>query len=204
MAQQKLTTFARVRALDGWRAVAFSAALLERMLPNYQLFCELTEYDDGKTCRNCLDLLWESVKSPKSKINFSVQLEKVELLTPDTQDYDNFGVYPAIDAAIGLAAAVNLAKKDDLQGAVVVSKLSQGSVEAYLLASGEATEDDVKAHPLMQFEVEIQNALLDCAEQGGRPAETADALKALALEEGISNIGIDLSADVSDDSHSDN
>ncbi|RDV24198.1 DUF416 family protein [Alteromonas aestuariivivens] len=193
MTGKKLNTFARVRALSGWQAVAFSAALLERMLPNYQLFCELTEFGDAKLCRGCLDLVWESVVAPKSKINFALQLEKVEEVTPDTADFDSFGVYPAIDACMALAALVNLILKEDEQGAVVVSKLSQGSVEAYLLASEEADDDSVKQHPLMQFEVAIQNELLDCAERGRNPAETARALKAIALEEGISNIGLEIS-----------
>lgn len=189
---KKLTTFARVRALSGWQAVAFSAALLERMVPNYQLFCEVTGFDDENVCRNCLDLVWESVRAPKSKINFSLQLEKVETVTPDTADYDFYGVYPAIDAAIGLGAVVNLILKQDDQGAVVVSKLSQGSVEAYLLTTDEATDDDVKTHPLMEFEVALQNALLDCVEAGTSPLQTADELKALALEEQMSNIGLAL------------
>ena len=190
---KKLSTFARVRTLEGWRAVAFSAALLERMLPNFALFKEVTGFDDEGVCDNCLSLLWESVKSPKSKINFSVQLEKVETVTPDTSDYDTFGVYPAIDATIALAAAIGLVLKQDLQGAVVVSKLSQGSVEAYLLASG-VEEEDVKAHPLMVFEVELQNALLDIVEQPASASDICDQLKQLALEEGISNIGLDISA----------
>lgn len=188
---KKLSTFARVRNLEGWRAIAFSAALLERMLPNYALFKEVTGYDDEGVCRNCLNLLWESVKSPKSKINFSLQLEKVELVTPDTADYDTFGVYPAIDASIALAAAVNLVLKQDLQGAVVVSKLSQGSVEAYLLASG-VDEEEIKNHPLMVFEVELQNALLDVVENDRSPQEVCDSLLTLALEEGISNIGLEI------------
>lgn len=190
---KKLTTFARVRALEGWQAIAFSAALLERMLPNYQLFCELTEFDDGKACRTCLDLVWESLSSPKSKINFSTQLEKVELATPDTTDFDNFGVYPAIDAAIALAAVVNLIRKEDLQGAVVCSKLSQGSVEAYLLATQEADDDSVKSHPLMQHEISVQQSLLDILEAS--PKASSDVLQKLkqeALEAGISNIGLEL------------
>jgi len=188
---KKLSTFARVRQLEGWQAVAFSAALLERMLPNYALFKEVTGYDDEGVCANCLSLLWESVRSPKSKINFSLQLEKVELVTPDMADYDTFGVYPAIDATIGLAAAIGLVLKQDLQGAVVVSKLSQGSVEAYLLASG-VDEEEIKGHPLMVFEVELQNAMLDLLEKDGSPLATCDKLKALALEEGISNIGLEI------------
>jgi len=193
MAKQKLNTFARVRELEGYKAIAFSAALLERMIPNYELFCEVSEFGDSEGVRNCLNLIWESVKAPRSKFNVAVQLEKVEVATPDTGDFNTYGVYPAIDAAIALAAALNLIAGDDPQGAVVVSKLSQGSVEAYLLASGEADDETVKTHPLMEFEVAVQNELLSCVEEGKSPISTADALKAIALEEGISNIGIDIS-----------
>ena len=192
MVKQKLNTFGRVRALEGWKAVAFGAALLERMLPNYALFCELTESGDADALRNCLNLVWETLKSPKSKFNIAVQLEKVEVATPDTSDFDNYGVYPAIDAAIGLAALLNLIAGDDPQGAVVISKLSQGSLEAYLLATEEADDESVKADPLMAFEVEVQNELLDYVEQAKYPAKAVDELKALALEAGISNIGLEL------------
>ncbi|WDT85710.1 YjaG family protein [Alteromonas sp. 009811495] len=192
MAKQKLNTFGRVRALEGWKAVAFGAALLERMLPNYALFCEVTETGDATGLRNCLNLVWESLKSPKSKFNVAVQLEKVEVATPDTSEFDNYGVYPAIDAAIGLAGLLNLVAGDDPQGAVVISKLSQGSVEAYLLATDEADDESVKSHPLMEFEVEVQNELLDYVEQAKYPAKAVDEMKQLALEAGISNIGLEL------------
>ena len=109
MAKQKLNTFGRVRALEGWKAVAFGAALLERMLPNYTLFCELTESGDASALRNCLNLVWETLKSPKSKFNIAVQLEKVEVATPDTSEHDNYGVYPAIDAAITFCSFRNFA-----------------------------------------------------------------------------------------------
>lgn len=192
MAKQKLNIFARVRELEGWKAVAFSAALLERMIPNYALFCDVSEYEEAANLRGCLDLIWESVKAPKSKFNTAVQLEKVEVGTPDIQDFDTYGVYPAIDAAIGVAAVVNLIAGEDPQGAVVVSKLSQGSVEAYLLASGEANDETVKDHPLMAFEIAIQDELLCCIEAASSPQTTAQALKQIALDEGISNIGLDL------------
>ncbi|GFD90739.1 hypothetical protein KUL152_29650 [Tenacibaculum sp. KUL152] len=192
MAKQKLNTFGRVRALEGWKAVAFGAALLERMLPNYVLFCEVTATGDATGLRNCLNLVWESLKSPKSKFNVAVQLEKVEVATPDTSEFDNYGVYPAIDAAIGLAGLLNLVAGDDPQGAVVISKLSQGSVEAYLLATDEADDESVKSHPLMEFEVEVQNELLDYVEQAKYPAKAVDEMKQLALEAGISNIGLEL------------
>ena len=188
----KLSTFAQVRALEGADAIAFSAALLQRMVPNYQLFCELTEFAEPDTLSKCLGLIWESLCSPKSKINFATQLEKVEEATPDVSDYDSFGVYPALDAAIAMSSAINLIMKVDPHGAVVVSKLSQGSVEAYLLASGEATEDDVKIHPLMQFEIAIQQELLDAVTTKAPMTQKVSKLKTIAASEGISNIGLDI------------
>ena len=188
----KLSTFAQVRALEGADAIAFSAALLQRMVPNYQLFCELTEFAEPDTLSKCLDLIWESLCSPKSKINFATQLEKVEEATPDVSDYDSFGVYPALDAAIAMSSAINLIMKVDPHGAVVVSKLSQGSVEAYLLASGEATEDDVKTHPLMQFEIAIQQELLDAVTTKAPMTQKVSKLKTIAASEGISNIGLEI------------
>lgn len=188
----KLSTFAQVRALEGADAIAFSAALLQRMVPNYQLFCELTEFAEPDTLSKCLGLIWESLCSPKSKINFATQLEKVEEATPDVSDYDSFGVYPALDAAIAMSSAINLIMKVDPHGAVVVSKLSQGSVEAYLLASGEATEDDVKIHPLMQFEIAIQQELLDAVTTKTPMTQKVSKLKTIAASEGISNIGLEI------------
>ena len=188
----KLSTFAQVRALEGADAIAFSAALLHRMVPNYQLFCELTEFAEPDTLSKCLALIWESLSSPKSKINFATQLEKVEEATPDVGDFDSFGVYPALDAAIAMSAAINLIMKVDPHGAVIVSKLSQGSVEAYLLATGEATEDDVKQHPLMQFEIAIQQELLDAVTSKAPVTQKITRLKSIAQSEGISNIGLDI------------
>ena len=54
MKDNRLTIFQQVRDLETWQSVAFSAALLERMLPNYQLFCEATEFADPSPYRNSL------------------------------------------------------------------------------------------------------------------------------------------------------
>ena len=91
-----------------------------------------------------------------------------------------------------MSSAINLIMKVDPHGAVVVSKLSQGSVEAYLLASGEATEDDVKIHPLMQFEIAIQQELLDAVTTKAPMTQKVSKLKTIGASEGISNIGLEI------------
>jgi uncharacterized protein YjaG (DUF416 family) len=190
--KKKLNIFQQVRELEGWHAVAFSATLLERMLPNYVLFCEATEFADPAQYRNSLNSIWEWLAVPKAKINFSVQLEKVEDAVPDAVNFDNYGVYPAIDMAMSLSATILLIQGEDPQGAVVVSKLSQGGVEACIEASTEEdiSDVDIKQHPLMQWEVETQQELLIFLSTCAKNSESCKHLKQLATAEGMSNIGL--------------
>lgn len=191
----KLTTFARVRQLSGWQAIAFGATLLERSLPNYQLFCELTGFADPAQYRNTLDAIWDWLANPKARINLAVQLEKTELAIPDAADFDSYGVYPAIDVGISLASLILLMMDEDPQGAVVISKLSQGSVEAYVEATSESelSAEQVKSHPLMQWEIAFQQELLDQIDKANRNKESMRALQQMATEEGITNIGLEIS-----------
>lgn len=186
----KLTIFQQVRELNDWKACAFSLVLLERMFPNYQLFCEVTEFADATPLRNTLNSLWEWL-AVGTKINYEAQRNKLDEATPDVSDFDNYGVYPALDFAVALDAGLNLLSGDDPQGAVVISKVSQGSVEAYIEASeGEAVE--VKSHPLMQWEIAVQAEILELLNSGvKKDKELAKKLKGIATDDGISNIGIE-------------
>lgn len=190
----KLNTFQRVRTLEGWQAVAFGATLVERSLPNYLLFCEVCEFGDAEQYRNSLNAVWDWLANPKAKLNLAVHLERIEEATPDANDFDTYGVYPAIDLCMSFAALLQLMMGEDAQGAVVISKLSQGSVEAFIEATSEDELDakQIKAHPLMQWEVAFQNELLDLVETLPRDKNSITALRTMAVEEGISNIGLEI------------
>lgn len=191
---KKLSTFGQVRNLIGWKAVALAACLVERMYPNYQLFCEATEFSDVKSVRNCLNLVWEWLASPQSKINFQVQLDHLNDEIPDPKDYDFFGVYPALDMSMSLFATVQLILGEDKEGAVVVSKLSQGSVETYLqyTLQRELSSREMREEPLMQWELSFQASLLNMVHEDMPRKELVKKLKNFAKEEGMSNIGIEI------------
>lgn len=194
----KLNTFQQVRELDGWRANAFACALVQRMLPNYQLFCEATEFADATELSNLVNLLWEALMTPKTKINHSVQLDKVEEATPEVKDFDNYGVYPALDFSVSLEAALNLLSGDDPQGAVVISKVSQGTVEAFIdvTAEQELSNEEIKAHPMMQREIVFQQALLEkIRELKTRDKAGLQDIRHFACLDGMSNIGIAMDAE---------
>ncbi|WP_157618701.1 DUF416 family protein, partial [Vibrio sp. HI00D65] len=100
----------------------------ERMYPNYAMFCENTEFAEARIYRDVLDSIWEILTVKTAKVNFERQLEKVEELFPSADDFDFYGVYPAMDACQGLATLVHgLLDREHMFEAVI--KVSQQSVK---------------------------------------------------------------------------
>jgi uncharacterized protein YjaG (DUF416 family) len=188
----KLSTFQQVRDLSKKPAVAFSAALLQRMLPNYELFCDVSEFGDKELATKLVELIWEWLNASKAKINIAVQLEKLEEVTPDIENFDNFGVYPALDFCMALTATLQLMADEEPSGAVIVAKLSQGGVEAYLLALSETdlSNEEIKRDPLMQFEIDTQLEVLAMCKD--KSIDFKSLRREMQAQE-MSNIGLSLS-----------
>ena len=187
--------------LSQWQQTAFCCAILERMLPNYATFSQAAEFGDVNVLRNQLDLIWQRLdKSQKVKINFDAQLEKLELQTPDPEAFDFFGVFPALDVCMAMMSLIQALSSKDPQEFANVSRLSENSVSYYvelLLAEEESDAeiiDDqaVKAHPLMQWEIATQNELFDFLKDAPESKSTCQQAKAMVLEEGLSNLGIEI------------
>jgi len=195
-----------LQKLSQWQKIAFSAALLERMLPNYQMFAEGAEFGNFNTLRNQLDLIWQRLnKSQKVKINYDAQLLKLEEQIPDPQHFDFFGVYPALDAAMALMSLLQAMQDNEGEGFATISRLSENSVNFYveLCLSQELDEqaDDeefevtdtmIAEHALMQWEKEMQNELFDFIKSAPENNQSCQTLKTIALEQGVSNLGIEL------------
>jgi len=212
--------------LSQWQQVTFSAALLERMLPNYQMFSEAADFGDAKILRNQVDLIWQwlansnTSKANAMKINIEAQLNKLAPQTPDPEEFDFFGVYPAIDACMALTALwqliFNLEPKQqasrkskpqevDLEDIQSISRLSHSSVNAYIelqltqsLSEGElinqgAIDQAISEHPLMQWEKAMQSELFDFLKFTAEDKRTCQLAKEMVLSEGLSNLGIEIS-----------
>jgi uncharacterized protein len=192
-----------------WQKTAFAAGLLERMLPNYHMFAEAVQFGDAALLRNQLDLIWQRLAGQKVKINFEAQLLKLELQIPEPEQYDFFGVYPALDCTMALMILLQSIQDKDVDGFIEISKLSENSVRNYVeLTLTEAilaeqpnaeadveinlTEADIAAHPLMQWEFDTQQELFELIASAPENQATCTNIKALVLAEGISNLGIEI------------
>jgi len=195
--------------LSQWQQVAFCAALLERMLPNYHMFAEHVEFGDFKVLRNQLDLVWQWLdKANRCKINYDAQIAKLEEQVPDPEAFDFLGVFPALDSAMALMSLFQAMQDPESDGFSSVSKLSENSVSYYVELSlaqqiDETTPDEeeiiispeqIDAHPLMAWEIATQQEVFDFLATASENKASCLKVKALVLEEGLSNLGIEVNA----------
>lgn len=184
----------RLERLESWQHVVFMACLCERMYPNYAMFCQQTEFGDAQVYRRILDLVWETQIVKDAKVNFDSQLEKLEEAIPAADDYDLYGVYPAIDACVALSELVHSRLSGEtLEHAVEVSKTSITTVAMLEMtqAGREMSDDELRENPAVIDEWDLQweifRLLADCEE---RDLELIKGLRLDLREAGISNIGI--------------
>ena len=91
---------------------------------------------------------------------------------------------------------------------VILSKLSENSVSYYVelslaqeLDETTPSEDEIEIsseqvadHPLMQWEIATQHELFDFLSTASENKASCIKAKAMVLEEGLSNLGIEISA----------
>lgn len=186
----------QLRNLLPWQQVCFISALTERSFPNYKLFSEACDCGDAKQFRQSLDLFWEFLSVKHAKINFDIQLERFEPIIPDVDDFDIYGVYPALDACVTLMSGFNTQaslKDSDANEGVNASRVSIGTVASYLeaLAGEELSEDELMNDELMIQELAFQQTLLDMLDVQKTP-DNIRKIRTYAKNDGISNIGIPL------------
>lgn len=192
----KANNFQRIRELNYLQKAVLASALIERMLPNYGLFSEATGFGDEALLRSALNVCWEKILLPKSKIDLEKQVEKIEPNVPELADFDMFGTYPAIDAATSLLSLMHGLMGQDEQEFISVSKISQATVarfiEYQMTVEGEVADNKaVREHPLMQYEIEVLGELIDFVENMGRiTSENVKTLKKQAVADGQTNIGL--------------
>ncbi|BBF12066.1 hypothetical protein NTHiID20_11510 [Haemophilus influenzae] len=186
----------RLENLESWQHLTFMAALCERMAPNFKLFCQMNELSvETKMYQNILNLVWEYLTIKDVKINFENQLEKLETIIPDVNDYDSFGVVPALDACQALAEILHaIIAGETLEKAVEISLISLGTIRALLETETgrDWSESKLKENEDIQTELDVQwqvyRLLKECEK---RDIELILALKNEIRTEGISNIGIE-------------
>ncbi len=197
----KANNFQLMRELSFYQQAALAATLLERMIPNYQLFAEVTQTGDAALVRHTLDMAWEWLQVKRAKINFERLQEELELATPEISHFDMFGVYPAVDAITALDMMLNGIREQDSGEFIHVAKISQASVARLIeyqtedesITSEAELKKRVREHELMEYEMACLAELIELIstfKEFGR--EEIKQLKHWVQEQGVTNLGMEL------------
>jgi len=188
----------RLQALDKPKLIAYCVAISARQFPNFALFSNLVEFGDAKKMANIIDGIWQSLVPGGAKMNFELQLGKIEDNMPDLDIFDMYGASPALDAITCLHATVSCIIQEEYEEAVTIGLLSRETVASFIeMSEGDDQMSDaeimrlISNHQLMEQEDEFQAEVIERLEN----AKSLDkafiaALKELASNQGFSNIGI--------------
>ncbi|CAM3110186.1 MULTISPECIES: YjaG family protein [Vibrio] len=187
----------RLEKFEPWQQITFMACLCERMYPNYAMFCENTEFAHARVYRDILDSVWEQLTVKTAKVNFEHQLEKLEEIIPNSEDFDMYAVYPAIDACVALSTLLHgLLDRDYLfENMLEVSQISVTTVAQLEEAQTgeEITNENQKQNEAVCAEWDVQWAIYrPLREAEGRDINLIKDLRQELRDEGVSNIGVTL------------
>lgn len=182
-----MTSHIDANSLTDPQKIALACCLIEKMLPNYALFAELTGFGDAELLRNISSLAWESILATGSKINFEKQADKLADNIPEESDFEMYGVYPAIDCCVGVEILLSMLVSGDFSELDELQRLYFATVESYLALQDESV--DPKQQPLYQDAVDYVAAISALLDEGADVAE----FKALAGQSKTSNLGLSLS-----------
>ncbi|WP_415904753.1 YjaG family protein [Neptuniibacter sp. QD48_55] len=182
--------------LKDWQLAAYCAAVSERMFPNFALFARLMEFGDVSKMRQILDAVWDHLNNTGAKMNFEVQLDKVEENMPDLDEFDMYGASPALDAVVALFSTLNTVIAADASEVLTVANMSRESVATFieLNADDQISDDElvrfINTHDLMVQEDDFQADILEIIQDDLPRRDALQELRELAHNDGYSNLGI--------------
>lgn len=188
----------RLAKLPAWQQRLFMACLCERMYFNFAFYCQQEKNENSKTYRKMLDLIWESLLVKNAKINFDLQLEKLEEIIPSLTDDSPYMIYPAMDACEALSELLHSYLTDDMtEHTTCVSSISATTIAEFAMTKRDqhlSIEDQTQLSDVVE-EFDLQWEIFRLLrEENDYNLELIKGLKNDIKEEGISNIGVFLSS----------
>jgi len=195
-----------LNSLNGWRERAFILALAERALPNARLYFDsighrpLSQTDFPYGLPELIDAVWQYLLLTPDEERTVVLLDQVVACIPSAEHSDHYGLLPAVDCLSLIEQALLAGLNDDKKRASEASQFSLETVTQFIEFSeseNSLSENQLiklfDAHPLVEREFSFQSELNDLLRKASHPGDAfLTEIRALAQDDGISNIGISL------------
>jgi len=168
------------------------------MLPNYRAFSHLTKWGDFATLRSALDLAWRyAPQAPVDSGEVVSARQAVDVIVPDSEDFDSPLVSAAIDAGTGVLGTLDCCLTGNAEMVLDVASVARDTVDMFVQERDNMEYDDpgfeakILADPLMMREVQAQSDDLSVLkEHASVTTDVVAKLRGIARSRGVSSIGI--------------
>jgi uncharacterized protein len=165
MAFNSDTLLRQINDLDRKRRLLFGASCCERLLPNYVTFKNDTGWGNVAPLRSALDVIWSSVAGEShSNKDILDMISACEDVAPDSDNFTSLYVSFAQDACFSICGMLDFLSGSDSEKVVQAATYAVSSVDLFVqeIENMDSTdpnlEDKILHHPLMQQELEKQQA----------------------------------------------
>ena len=174
--------------LNHWQQLAFNTALCERSFANFELFCDIEEWQDqAKGARKILNKVWEYLRGQlKSLKNMEKQLETLTDFIPDPDNFENYGAYPAMDTTVALQSCV----QSILDSSILDAQAIQTMMSERLLEVLDMQEIEPSESELWQRHQTFEQTIYDLITAHNSHADMIKQLIPLSQDKGVSHLGI--------------
>jgi uncharacterized protein YjaG (DUF416 family) len=187
-----------LQSLTAWRERAFILSLAERAAPNVALYLSSLEVPITFP-KSLIDSIWLSLIMEPEEERIVEALDQVIAFLPDDENTEHYGVLPTVDCLHLFEQALLAGLNDEKKRALDASQHSIDTIIQFIeFSEGEGLSENklVKlfdSHALVQREFSFQSELSDLLRSASHPGEELIlALRELAQDDGVSNIGISL------------
>jgi len=154
----------RLGRLSRRHILTFGAWQLERMVPNFMQFCVESQSEGVWVLKCAVSYAWSVIETGNLDRFDGITVDDCERIAPDTEDFESIYTSSALDAATAAGNLVKYIHKNEVDLIVEMSALARDSADIFIQLSNVADQDSeyfeetIRTHPLMQAELQYQEA----------------------------------------------
>jgi uncharacterized protein len=169
---------ADLASLSWPEALAFAAACVERIVPNYERFSRETGWGDPRSIGHALDVIWQATQTVSRVDEATLRqcLADCEAAVPESEDFHSLFTSGAQDAVFAVCSLLEFLLDGSLDRLVLAARYPTDSVDLYVQELEGMTPQDplienrILSHHLMQQELARQQRDLDLLRRRGMDA----------------------------------
>jgi uncharacterized protein YjaG (DUF416 family) len=145
-------------------ALTFGVWQLERMIPNFIHFCMETQSIGVWVLKSATSYAWSVIETGNTHRFDELTEHLLETIAPETVDSKSIYTSSALDTVVSAANLINYIRTGKIDLIVEMASLARDSADVFLQLTvyvdenDENVEEEIRTHPLMQLELQRQDA----------------------------------------------